>query len=211
MDKEKNKTTLAVLISGEGTNLQAIIDSISAGRLPAEIKVVISNKEKAGGLKKAEKANIPTRVLSRIKYKTNDDYCNELAKLIKGYNVDLIVLAGFLLILSENFVKEFEGKIINLHPAILPDNIEDDNIVLPDGTVSPVFRGLDTIEKAFKSGTTYTGCSVHKVTPYVDRGKVIIKEIIKIDKNDTLESLTKKMRKKEHKILPEAIRILIDE
>lgn len=210
---KKNKLLkLAVLISGEGTNLQAVINQSKQKKIPAEIKVVISNNSKAGGINKAKIANIPVHVLSLNTYKrikkSRNAFEKDLAMLIKSYNVDLIVLAGFMLILSGNFIRKFPGRIINLHPSILPENINDKEIMLPDGKTSPVFRGLDAVKAAFKGKATYTGCTVHEVTSEVDKGGVIVKKIIKINKGDTLKSLTKRIHRWEHKILPEALNIL---
>ncbi len=189
------KLSIAVLISGSGSNLQAIIDQIAENKLAVEIKVVISNNPDAYGLLRAKKANIATEILSYKKLKntgqgTREDYDRKLIELIKSYQIDLVVLAGWMYILSPQFLEAFPNQVINLHPAILPS-----------------FPGTHAIEQAWNYGVKYTGVTVHFVDSGVDTGPIILQEPIEIKKDDTLEILEERIHKVEHKLLPLAIQL----
>lgn len=206
---------IAVFISNKGTgsNLQAIIDAIDNKIIKnGEIVVVVSNKKDAFGLKRAKKLKIPTEILDLEEFKksgkTRVEYDDALGKLMREkYKPDLIILAGWMLILSDNFIKYFPDKIINLHPGLLPDG-DETFIRLSDGIKIKVIRGLHTeaaVSYAIEHRFPVTGSTVHFITEKVDQGSVILRSEVKILSTDTVDSLYKRMKKEEHKILPKAI------
>jgi phosphoribosylglycinamide formyltransferase-1 len=180
---------LVVLISGRGSNLQAIMEAIARGALPAEIRAVISNRPDAYGLERARQAGIPTEVLDHEEYPTRLEYDRALAALIDRYAPDLVVLAGFMRILSPKFVAHYRGRALNIHPSLLP-----------------AFPGLDTHRRALQAGLREHGASVHFVTEEVDGGPVLIQARVPVLPNDTPESLADRVLEKEHLIYPTAIR-----
>lgn len=182
------KIALAVLISGNGSNLQAIIDSCNRGEIAASIACVISNEAEAYGLQRAKKANIPTHVLSHTEFPDRNLFDDALAKLIDGYNVDLIVLAGFMRILGADFIKRYEHRIINVHPSLLPK-----------------YKGLNTHARALSAGDKLHGASVHFVTADLDGGPVITQARIPVESSDTAETLQQRVHGVEHEILPRTI------
>jgi phosphoribosylglycinamide formyltransferase-1 len=211
------KKRLAVLLSNKGTgsNLAAIIKAVEDGKIKnAKVVVVVSNKADAYGLVRAEEKNIPTELLDLKDYfkegKTRAEYDEDLGKLLKEkYNVDLVVLAGWMLILSDNFIKYFPNKTINLHPALLPDYGER-YVILSNGQKIPAIRGErtdDAVAVAIKNKYSYSGSTVHFITNKVDEGPVIIRSEVKIRKNDTVESLYARMKEEEYIILPKAINL----
>lgn len=206
---------IAVLISNKGTgsNLDAIIKSIESGVIKnGKIVAVVSNKSDAYGLIRAKRNNIPTVVMDLKEFiqkgKSRSEYDEILGKLLKKeYKADLVVLAGWMLILSSNFIKYFPMKTINLHPCLLPDS-DSDYIYLSDGTKMRAIRGSHTdeaVQFSLDQGYPVTGSTVHFITDKVDQGPVIIRSEVKIAKDDTVETLYKRMKKEEHKILPQAI------
>lgn len=208
-------TRIAVLISNKGTgsNLAAVIAAIEKKKIrKGKIVVVVSNKQDAHGLIRAEKKNIPAEVLDLSEFKkmgkTRGDYDEELGSLLKNkYRADLIVLAGWMLILSNNFIKYFPGRVINLHPGLLPDGNED-FVTLAGGKKIKAIRGLhtaDAVKYAIVNHFPVTGSTVHFITEKVDEGPVILRSEVKILPGDTVESLYARMKKEEHKILPKAI------
>lgn len=180
--------SLAVLISGNGSNLQAIIDSCNRGKVSAAIQCVISNEADAYGLQRARQANIPTHVLQHSEFPSRQLYDIALANLIDEYNVDLIVLAGFMRILGADFVKKYQYRVVNLHPSLLPK-----------------YKGLNTHARVLCAGDEIHGASVHFVSPDLDSGPVIVQAGIPVEPGDTVESLQKKVHRLEHAILPRAI------
>ena len=184
---------LAVLISGEGSNLQAIIDAIAAGSLSAEIGVVISDQERANGLNRARKAGIDCSVVKAIKGQSREEYDQRLLEALSPYTPDLIVLAGFMRILSAPFVRQLAGKIINIHPSLLP-----------------AYKGLNTHQRVIAAGERYHGATVHFVTEELDAGEPIIQSRIEIDDDDDAASLQQRIHAEEHVIYPRAIQWLID-
>lgn len=206
---------IAVLISNKGTgsNLSAIIDAIKKHTIKkGKVVVVVSNKTDALGLQIANKNKIPTEILDLKDFikqgKTRVEYDNCLGKLIKDkYNPDLIVLAGWMLILSKNFIRHFPNKIINLHPGLL-SNRKANFIKLKNGTRIKIIRGLhtnDAVKYAIDHNFPVTGSTVHFITEKVDTGRVILRSEVKILPNDTVDLLYERMKKEEHKILPRAI------
>lgn len=186
---------IAVLVSGGGTNLQAIIDAIASGKITnTEIALVISNKEGAYALKRAEQAGIKGAVISPKQYADKEAYSQDMIKTIKEAGCELIVLAGFLVVLSESFVNAFEGKIINIHPSLIPSFCGDG------------FYGLKVHEKALERGVKVTGATVHYVDSGTDTGPIIDQKAVYIKADDTPETLQRRvMEEAEWVILPKAI------
>ena len=185
----------AVLVSGGGTNLQAIIDAIASGKITnTEIALVISNKEGAYALKRAEQAGIKGAVISPKNYGDKEAYSQDMIKTIKDAGCELIVLAGFLVVLPESFVNAFEGKIINIHPSLIPSFCGDG------------FYGLKVHEKALERGVKVTGATVHYVDSGTDTGPIIDQKAVYIKADDTPETLQRRvMEEAEWVILPKAI------
>lgn len=184
---------LIVLISGEGSNLQAIIDQIESGNINAEITAVISNKADANGLNRAKKANIPTVFLDHTVFIDRESFDDSLAQIIHSYTPDLIVLAGFMRILSDKFVTQFQNKLINIHPSLLPK-----------------YKGLNTHKRALENGDKQHGASVHYVIPELDAGTVILQGIVDIEEGDDEDSLANRVHQIEHLIYPKTIAYLAD-
>ncbi len=182
---ERERLPIVVLISGSGSNLQSIID---AG-LPIKIRAVISNRADAYGLTRAEAAGIPTAVLDHKGFADRESYDAALQRLIDSYQPKLLVLAGFMRILSDGFVRHYEGRMMNIHPSLLPK-----------------YRGLNTHARAIEAGDKEAGCSVHFVTPELDAGPIIIQARVPIQEEDTPETLAARVLEQEHRIYPEAIR-----
>lgn len=181
------KLIIGVLVSGRGTNLQAIIDSIQRGELSAEIAIVISDNPNAMALERARRADIPT---AYVKPGKKSEFEREIIRILEENKVELIVLAGFMRILSPDFVNHFPMKIINIHPSLLPS-----------------FPGLEAQRQALEYGVKITGCTVHFVNEMVDAGPIILQEAVPVYDDDTVESLSARILEKEHKILVEAIRL----
>lgn len=186
---------IAVLVSGGGTNLQAIIDAIASGKITnTEIALVVSNKEGAYALKRAEQAGIKGAVISPKNYGDKEAYSQDMIKTIKDAGCELIVLAGFLVVLPESFVNAFEGKIINIHPSLIPSFCGDG------------FYGLKVHEKALERGVKVTGATVHYVDSGTDTGPIIDQKAVYIKADDTPETLQRRvMEEAEWVILPKAI------
>ena len=180
------KTKVAVFISGTGSNLKNLIKFSNKKNSPISINLIISNTKKAKGLKYAKQYNIEKKVLNFNNNKINEK--KNLDFLIKK-EINFICLAGFMKILSKNFIKRFKGKIINIHPSLLPK-----------------YKGLNAHERVINNNENISGCSVHYLTAKFDSGKIIMQKKIKISKKDTAISLRKKILKKEHKLYPAAIR-----
>lgn len=179
---------LVVLISGSGSNLQAIIDACSNQEINATIEAVISNRPDAYGLERAQKAGITTHTINHKDYADRASFDVELEKLIDSYAPGLVVLAGFMRILTTEFVNHYLGRLINIHPSLLPD-----------------FQGLNTHQRALDANAKEHGASVHFVTPELDGGPVIIRATTPIEQGDDAEKLAAKVLIEEHRIFPEAI------
>ncbi|MGN1318668.1 MAG: phosphoribosylglycinamide formyltransferase [Lachnospirales bacterium] len=188
---------IGALVSGGGTNLQAIMDSIKKDNIPAEVVSVVSNKEGAYALERAKNNNIEAVVISKKNYESADLYEQALIDHFKSRNVDLIVLAGFMVILTDKFVSAFENKIINIHPALIPSFCGEG------------YYGLHVHEAVLNAGVKITGATVHFVTKDCDAGPIIIQKAVEVLDNDTPEILQKRvMEEAEWKIYPEAIRLI---
>lgn len=180
---------LVALVSGRGSNLQAIIDAIAGGALPATIRAVIGNRPGAQGLDRARSAGITTEVVDDAAYSDRRNYEQALMAAIDRHQPDLVILAGFMRILSGNFVHHYDGRMLNIHPSLLPE-----------------FTGLDTHRRAIGAGVREHGASVHFVTSNVDGGPVIVRARLPIAEDDTPASLAERVLQLEHRIYPLAIR-----
>jgi phosphoribosylglycinamide formyltransferase-1 len=188
---------IGVLVSGGGTNLQAILDAIESGYIPdASVTLVISNKKNAYALTRAAQANIETHIIARKQYDSSEAYDRALAEHLKAAKVDLVLLAGFMAILGPVFFEDFENKVMNVHPALIP------------AFSGPGFYGLKVHEAVLANGCKVTGASVHFVTPEVDAGPLILQQAVEVKQGDDPETLQRRvMVEAEWKIYPEAVRL----
>ena len=180
---EGRDPVIVVLISGSGSNLQALIDAIAKGEINGNIKAVISNKADVLGLERAKIANIDTHIVDHKKYDNRDVFDGELIRQIEQYQPDLVVLAGFMRILTENFVRRYEGRMLNIHPSLLPK-----------------YPGLNTHQRALDAGDAEHGVTVHFVTTELDSGPNIIQAKVPTLKQDTADTLAKRIQQQEHVI-----------
>jgi phosphoribosylglycinamide formyltransferase-1 len=178
-----------VLISGRGSNLQAILDQSRTGQLPVEIRAVISNRPQVQGLERAYRAGIETRVLDHHQYPHREAFDQALMDLIDSYTPKLVILAGFMRILTPKFIHHYKGRLLNIHPSLLPN-----------------FPGLDTHRRALQAGVREHGATVHFVTDKVDGGPIVLQARVPVYPNDTPDTLAARVLKEEHQIYPEAIR-----
>ncbi|MDF1780135.1 MAG: phosphoribosylglycinamide formyltransferase [Alcanivoracaceae bacterium] len=176
---------LVVLISGSGTNLQAILDAIQDGQLNASVALVLSNKAGVAGLDRAHAAGIPTAVIEHKRFPDREQFDRAMIEAIDPYDPETVVLAGFMRILSDVFVHHYRGKLINIHPSLLPR-----------------YPGLHTHQRAIDAGDTQHGCSIHFVTEELDGGPVIAQAVVPIRSNDTAETLSKRVQLREHALYP---------
>ncbi|NLC51262.1 MAG: phosphoribosylglycinamide formyltransferase [Firmicutes bacterium] len=182
---------LGVLASGSGTNLQAIIDAVEAKKLPAEIAVVVSDNAQAPALERARKHRYKHICLNPRNYKGREEYDAALVSLLQRERVGLVVLAGFMRLLSRYFVREYEGRITNIHPSLLP-----------------AFPGLNAVQQALKYGVKITGCTVHFVDEGVDTGPIIAQVAVAVKEGDTVETLHQRIHSAEHKLYPWALGLI---
>ncbi len=185
--------TLGVLISGRGSNLQAILDAIRDGKLDARVGVVISNVAGAPGLDRARKAGVPTEVLSHKEFPLREDYDRALVDRLRAHGVDLVCLAGFMRLLSPLFVRAFPGRILNVHPSLLPS-----------------FPGLHAQRQALEHGVKMTGATVHIVDEELDHGPILVQSAVEVLDSDDEESLSARILEQEHRIYPEAIALMLE-
>lgn len=183
---------LGVLISGRGSNLQALIDAIAARRLDAEIAIVISNKEEAAGIQRAQAAGIETLVISHRGHASREAYDALLVAELRSRGVDLVCLAGFMRLLSRVFVDAFPNRILNIHPSLLP-----------------AFPGVNAQRQAFDHGVKVTGVTVHLVTADLDAGPIVAQAVVRVQDDDTPESLAARILEQEHRLYPEAVARLL--
>ena len=179
---------IVILISGRGSNMEALIAARDAGSLPVNIAAVISNRPAAMGLETAAKAGIPVHFIDHKAFAGREAFDAALAECIDSFAPDLVVLAGFMRILTEGFVRHYEGRLMNIHPSLLP-----------------AFPGLHTHQRALEEGVRVHGCTVHFVTPTLDHGPVIIQAAIPVLDDDTEESLAARILVQEHKVYPQAV------
>ena len=198
---------IAVLISGSGSNLQALIDASESGQLPGvEIVLVVSNQPDAAGLQRALKHRLPTLYLP---WKQREEAEARLTAILRLFQVDLIVLAGWMRIFTAKFVAQFPRYMINLHPALLPDDGMSKTYITSSGIEVPALRGLHVVQQALDAGLPVTGSTVHYVTPEVDAGPVICREEVVIEEGDTEEMLHERIKRVEHRLIVEAVRKFI--
>lgn len=201
-DSQKKRLRIAVFISGSGSNLQALIDAIESRQLPGvEIVLVVSNKANAYGLQRALDHKLSAIYLP---WKQREEAEARALALMKLFQVDIIVLAGWLRILSADFIAQFLRRIINLHPALLPDDGAD-TYTTSDGTVIPALRGLHVVKRAIEANLKITGTTVHYVIPAVDAGPVISRAEVSIRAGDKEEILHERLKEREHQLIVEAI------
>ena len=197
---------IAVLISGSGSNLQALIDASESGQLPGvEIVLVVSNQPDAVGLQRALKHKLAALYLP---WKQREKAEARLTAILHLFQVDLIVLAGWMRIFTAEFVTQFPQRIINLHPALLPDDGMSKIYVTSGGTEIPALRGLHVVKQALDAGIKMTGSTVHYVTPEVDAGPVICREEVAIEEGDTEEALHERIKRVEHGLIVKAVKDL---
>jgi len=188
--EEKVMINVGVLASGRGTNLQAIIEAVEEGRIEGKIKIVISDNRAAFALKRAKQNNIETKYINFKSFKNREDYDKKIMECLKEKDVDLVVLAGYMRIISPYFIKMYKNRIMNIHPALLPS-----------------FPGLHAQKQAVEYGVKISGCTVHFVDEGVDSGPIILQKAVEVKDNDTEESLAEKILKEEHQIYPRAIQL----
>ena len=183
------KLDTAVFISGDGSNLKNLVKFSLSKKSPINIKLVLSNNKKAKGLNFSKKYKIESKIFL---FSNRSKSENQILKYLKSRKIKLICLAGFMKILSKKFIKRFQGKILNIHPSLLPK-----------------YKGLNTHERVILNNEKYSGCTVHIVNSKLDSGKIILQQRVKINKRDTAQTLRKKILKKEHILYPKAIKKLI--
>jgi phosphoribosylglycinamide formyltransferase 1 len=183
----------AVLISGRGSNLQSLIDACSTPDFPAKIVLVLSNVPDALGLERARKADIPTAVIRHRDYPNRDSFDAAMDAVLREAGVEFICLAGFMRLLGAPFVRAWEGRIVNIHPSLLP-----------------AFKGLNVHEQALAAGVRMSGCTVHYVIPELDSGPAIVQAAVPVANHDTAETLASRILEAEHRIYPEALRLVAE-
>lgn len=184
---------IVVLISGQGLTLQSLIDACDSGQINGQICAVVSNKSDILGIQRAKQANIPTKIFLRNKYSTNLEMDMDIANYIKDYNADLIVLAGYMKILTPDFIKIFEGKILNIHPSLLPK-----------------YPGLNTYQQALDAGDKEHGTTVHFVNEEVDGGAVILQAKVPIFEGDEIADIEQRVKTQEQRIYPLVVKWFIE-
>ena len=183
---------LGVLISGRGSNLQALIDAGAAGRLGGRVAVVISNVADAAGLRRAEKAGIPTRVLDH-RQRPREEHDQAMLEVLRGHDVRLVCLAGYMRLLSPAFVRAFPDRILNVHPSLLP-----------------AFPGRDAQRQAWEHGVKVSGATVHLVETGLDTGPILLQEAVPVRDDDTPETLAARVLEAEHRLYPRAVRLMLE-
>lgn len=184
------KTKVGILVSGNGSNLQAIIDEKIAS---CEIALVISNKPDVYAIKRAQSNNIPVEIINNKNFEKREEFERQLIKSLDSRGIELIVLAGFMRVLTPLFVRHYKNRIINIHPALLPS-----------------FPGVDAAKQALEYGVKYSGCTVHFVDDGVDTGPIILQAIVSIGDSDTEKALLERIHKEEHRVFPEAVRLFCE-
>jgi phosphoribosylglycinamide formyltransferase-1 len=183
------KKRVAILISGRGSNMEALIKAAQNDDYPAKIVLVISNKDSATGLEIARKYGINTKIVLRKNFTSDLDFDDHLSNILSQLQVDIICTAGYMKILTKKFVGEWMNKIINIHPSLLPS-----------------YKGLNTHRRALQDGASVTGCTTHIVSEELDSGPIIMQESVLIEKSDDEDTLAKKVLRLEHRIFPESLR-----
>lgn len=185
---------IVILISGRGSNMEAIVQACAQEKWGARIAAIVSNKATAAGLAFAAQHGIDTAVVDHKQFDSREAFDAELARVIDGFQPDLVVLAGFMRILTEGFVRHYEGRLLNIHPSLLP-----------------AFPGLHTHERAIEAGCKLAGATVHLVTPELDHGPIVIQAAVPVLPSDTGESLSARVLRQEHLIYPRAVRWFVED
>ncbi len=180
---------IGILISGRGSNLEAILKAKKQGKLKSNISIVISNKKNAKGIKIAKEYGIQTVIVDSAKFKTREKFDREISRILEEKNVDLVVLAGYMRILSDFFIQKYENRLINIHPSLIPS-----------------FQGLKAQKQALDYGVMFSGCTVHFVTKELDNGPIIVQAVVPVFPEDTEETLSNRILEYEHRIYPQAIK-----
>jgi len=184
--------TIGVLVSGRGSNLQALVDAARRGELGGEVGVVVSNVETALALQRAREAGIPA-VFRDHRGRRREDFDAEIVEILRAHHVDLVCLAGFMRLLSPVFIRAFPGRILNIHPALLP-----------------AFPGKDAQRQAWEHGAKVSGATVHLVDEGLDSGPIVAQEAVRVLSSDTVETLAARILEAEHRLYPRAVRLLLD-
>ena len=192
MEDERLKN-IAVFASGRGTNFGAIIRAVKKGKIQANLSLLVCDNPKAGAIGRAKRTGIKVALVKREDFANKEDFEAKIIAHLEENKIDLIVLAGFMRLLTPEFVRRYAGRILNIHPALLPS-----------------FKGTRSIEDAFDYGSKVTGVTVHFVDEKMDHGPIIFQAPVKIEENDTLESLEAKIHKVEHKLYPQAIKLFVE-
>jgi len=182
------KIAIGVLVSGSGSNLQSIIDNSETGKLDAEIRIVMSNNPEAYALDRCRKHRLPAAVIDHRRFASREEFDRRVIETLRASGVELVVMAGFMRILSPEFFRAFPMRIMNIHPALLPS-----------------FPGVHVQQKAVEYGARFSGCTVHFADEGVDTGPIIIQAVVPVDPDDTAETLAARILKEEHRIYPQAI------
>ncbi|MDF1542775.1 MAG: phosphoribosylglycinamide formyltransferase [Anaerosomatales bacterium] len=190
---EPDRMRIGVLISGSGTNLQAIIDATEEGRLDAEVAVVISNKENAYGLERAGKADVPAVWIDRTEYTTFRAYNEAIRDVLLEYEVDVVAMAGYMRLLSTEVLDAFPDRVVNIHPSLLPS-----------------FAGPSGIREAFEYGVKVTGVTIHFANEKFDEGPIIAQEVVEVAEDDTIQSLEERIHEAEHRLYPRVLQLLAE-
>ena len=185
--------SIVILISGRGSNMEAIVHACQQEGWPARIAAVISNKADASGLQFAASHGIATAVVDHKAFTTREAFDAELAKVIDGFAPDVVVLAGFMRILTEGFVRHYEGRLLNIHPSLLP-----------------AFPGLHTHQRAIEAGCKLAGATVHFVTPELDHGPIVMQAAVPVLPDDTAQTLAARVLAQEHRVYPQSVRWLVE-
>jgi len=185
------KTRTAVLISGRGSNLKALIDACAGPEFPAEISLVISNVADAGGLDHARAANIPTKIIPHKNYSSREEFDAAMDSALREAKIEIVCLAGFMRILSDWFAKRWQGRVINIHPSLLPD-----------------FKGTNVHQRMLDAGAKIAGCTVHFVVPELDSGPIIAQASVPVLPGDDAGTLAARILVEEHRLYPEALKLL---
>ncbi|MGY5879690.1 MAG: phosphoribosylglycinamide formyltransferase [Candidatus Thorarchaeota archaeon] len=185
---------IGVLVSGRGSNLQALLDAESRGELSGQIVVVISNKSQAFALERARKVGVQTILVTKTEFPDRQKFDEQVAEVLRCYKVDLVVLAGYMRMFTEQFINEFKGRIINVHPSLLPS-----------------FKGVKAQWLAIEFGAKVSGCSTHFVTFEMDAGPIIMQKAVPIFPEDTGETLAERILPEEHRILVESVRLFCED
>tara|TARA_R110002050_G_scaffold71891_3_gene154648 strand:- start:32046 stop:32648 length:603 start_codon:yes stop_codon:yes gene_type:complete len=183
---------IVILISGRGSNMMSIVNAVNDGSLPVKIAAVISNRPDAAGIEFAQQAGIDTAIIDHKTFTSREGFDHAMASKVDTYTPDLVILAGFMRILTTEFVEHYANKLINIHPALLPK-----------------FKGMDTHQRAIDAGETEHGASVHFVTAELDAGPVILQAKVPVLSTDTADTLAARVLEQEHKLYPEAINKLV--